>query len=122
MYGNKLTVIARGMFAKQIDTSFLKTNITGIHLNDESTLDTIRIDYEILEVEKIKRNVFLLHSRLNINSKDPKILKKYNNHSFITKITTKMVSGIQQLESVKQCGYDYSYNDDLRAKRNYYCH
>lgn len=70
IFNNELTLRSRGMFAKEIDTNFVKTNITGLTLNSEQPNDALTFKYTIHQVEKIGKDTYLFL----INSK--KILIK----------------------------------------------
>lgn len=118
-YTNKLTVISRGMFAKDIDTTFLKSNLSGLQLNTQLTADTLRFDYTISEIEKIYPTVYLLYVEAKPRTKNAQIISQYAG-CVNYKLTTKKVDGKLEIEAVKQIEFKGClWMEDMRTKRSF---
>lgn len=112
---NSIKVISRGMFAKEIDTTFIKTNINGSLLTKQLTSDTLKFDYTISEIERINPNVYLLYVESKPRTTNPQIILQYNGCKNY-KMTTKKVAKKLQVVEVKQLG-NCMWTDNMKTKR-----
>ena len=102
-YNNKITVISRGMFAKEIDTSFIKSNISGLTFYEQLMSDTLRFDCTISKIEKINRNLYLLYVETKPHTTNPTLVSNFAGCKNY-KMTTKKINGKVQLKHVKKLG------------------
>jgi hypothetical protein len=102
-YNNKITTISRGMFAPEIDTIFLRSNLSSLHLNKSIAVDTLKFDYRISEIEKIRRNVYLLYVEAQPRTSNQQVIDQYKGCKNYT-LKTKKVNGKLELAEVKLMG------------------
>lgn len=114
-YNNKITIISRGMFAKEIDTTFLKMNLSGLHLNNYIKSDTLRFDYTISKTEKINPNVYLIYVQTKPHTDNPKIISQYQECKNYRMKTSKF-EGKLRIDEVKQI-CNCMWIENLKTKR-----
>lgn len=93
IFNNELTIRSRGMFTKELDTTFIKNNIFGLTLNGEQPNDALTFKYTIHQIEKIRTNTYMLL----INSK-------------------RIINGQQQAITGEECTYYFLLTEKIKDK------
>jgi hypothetical protein len=85
---------------KHLDTTFFKSNLTGLHFNQKLTESSLRFEYIIFEVKTIKKSKeYELRVLAVPETNDPLIQSKYENCIYY-RLTIKKVNNVITLEKV----------------------
>lgn len=100
-FENTISIENLNRLPRHIDTTFFKSNLTGLHFNPNLTESTLRFDYLIFEVKTIKKSKeYELRVLVVPHTNDPLIYLKYNGNCVHYKMTIKKVNNVIAIEKV----------------------
>ena len=99
-FGNTIIIENPDKLPRHLDTTFLKSNLTGLLFNQKLTESPLRFDYILFEVTTIKKSKeYELRVFAVPHSSDPQILLKHQNWTHDS-LTIKKIENIFVVEKV----------------------
>ena len=99
-FENTISIENLDRLPRHLDTTFLKSNLTGLHFNPNLTESLLRFDFIIFEVKTIKKSKeYELRVMAVPHSSDPLVLLKYEN-CIHYRLTIKNVNKVKTIEKV----------------------
>ena len=100
-FENTISIENLNRLPRHLDTTFFKSNLTGLHFNPNLTESTLRFDYIIFEVKTIKKSKeYELRVLAVPHTNDPLIHLKYDENCVHYKLTIKKVNNVIAIEKV----------------------
>ncbi|MGE5428286.1 MAG: hypothetical protein ACM3O8_10355 [Methylococcaceae bacterium] len=102
LYGDTLTITNVNRLPRPLDSTFFKTNLTGLHFDTTLTHKNIRYDYILLDIKGAKKkNEFEFALRIVSHSREAEDLIKYLGGPSHYRMTIKKVDGRLVIDTIE---------------------